>query len=66
MMPNADNLSDPNINNLVVNTAVYSPKGGAALQVSPCTLENVPIQKWTNVIITINNIIFIKIINYFC
>ena len=46
---------DPNINNLVVNTAVYSPKGGAALQVSPCTLENVPIQKWTNVIITVNN-----------
>jgi hypothetical protein len=45
---------DPNINNIVVNTAVYG-KNQQGLQVSPCTLENVPIQKWTNIIITINN-----------
>ena len=45
---------DPNINNVTVNTTVYDKNGGAK-QIHPCTLENVPIQKWTNIIITINN-----------
>lgn len=45
---------DPNINNVIVNTTVYDAKGGA-MPVHPCTLENVPIQKWTNIIVTINN-----------
>lgn len=45
---------DPNINNVIVNCAVYNENGGAA-QIHPCTLENVPIQKWTNILVTINN-----------
>ena len=34
---------------------VVSDANGGAQQIHPCTLENVPIQKWTNIIITINN-----------
>ncbi len=44
---------DKTLNNVNVSLATYSSGGSA--QTSTCTLENVPIQAWTNIIVTLNN-----------
>ena len=43
-----------NINNITVTLATY-PESGSTPQTHTCTLENVPIQAWVNVIMTLNN-----------
>jgi len=43
-----------NINNVTVSLATYSPASSTPTKHS-CTLENVPLQAWTNVLMTLNN-----------
>ena len=43
-----------NINNVTVSLATYSPTSSAPTKHS-CTLENIPLQSWVNVIMTLNN-----------
>jgi hypothetical protein len=45
---------DKNLNNIVIEQAVY-PKGVETPKLEQATLENVPLQKWTNIIMSINN-----------
>ena len=45
---------DSNLNNIIVTLAVYPPSGGNTPMTHTCTLENVPLQAWTNVIMTLN------------
>ena len=45
---------DPNLNNITITLAVYPPNGGTTPMTHTCTLENVPLQAWTNVIMTLN------------
>lgn len=46
------------INNLHINVNCYNPnvsEGADRTEVHTCTVQNVPLQTWTNVIMTINN-----------
>lgn len=43
----------PSINNLNVSLASYADNGKS--EVSHCIVENIPIQRWTNLIISLNN-----------
>jgi hypothetical protein len=45
---------DPNVNNVLVSLATYT-EGSNAKTSHQCTLENVPLQRWSNVIMTLNN-----------
>ena len=48
---------DKNTNNLNVTMTTYNPDGdatGSNTSQSTCYIENVPLQKWTNLIITLN------------
>jgi len=46
---------DTNLNNVIITLAVYPPEntGGEPIK-HTCTLENVPLQAWTNIIATLN------------
>lgn len=46
---------DPTTNNLEINLAVYHNKKTSASNIHTCTLLNVPIQKWCNLIISLEN-----------
>jgi hypothetical protein len=43
-----------NINNITVSLATYSPASSVPTK-HTCTLENIPLQAWVNVIMTLNN-----------
>ncbi len=42
-----------NVNNIDVTLATYSDSGNS--QLHTCTLDNIPLQTWVNVIVTLNN-----------
>uniref|UniRef100_A0A6C0C447 LamG-like jellyroll fold domain-containing protein n=1 Tax=viral metagenome TaxID=1070528 RepID=A0A6C0C447_9ZZZZ len=44
---------DPNMNNVTVTLATY-PSGSGAPTTAQCSIENVPLQTWTNLIMTLN------------
>lgn len=44
----------PNINNLAVDYTVYDENTGNA-KTSTCILENIPLQRWTHLVVTLNN-----------
>ena len=47
---------DQAVNNLTVNIATYKPSGSDKTpSTHSCVLENIPIQRWANIIVTINN-----------
>lgn len=47
---------DPTTNNLHVSVATYKTDGDASTSnVSVCSVDNVPLQAWTNLIVTLNN-----------
>lgn len=45
-------------NNLIISTAVYPTTGGSAAAATPinhtCTVENIPLQRWVNIIVSLN------------
>jgi len=43
-----------NMNNVDVTLATYSTTAGEPPQTATCTIENVPLQAWTNIIMTLN------------
>ena len=43
-----------NMNNVDVTLATYSTTTGEPPQTATCTIENVPLQAWTNIIMTLN------------
>lgn len=45
----------PSLNNINVSLAVYPTKESQQAQIHTCTLNNVPLQTWANLIMTINN-----------
>ena len=45
---------DPSENNITISLALAS-KGREGASVSKCTINNVPLQAWTNLIVTLNN-----------
>ncbi len=44
---------DPNMNNVTVTLATYPSDAGSQVEAS-CQIENVPLQSWTNLIMTLN------------
>lgn len=44
----------PNVNNLAVDYTVYSEIDGNP-KTSSCVLENIPLQRWTHLVVTLNN-----------
>ena len=57
---NSDNLPAPyislgaNLNNIEVSLATYAKKSGGS-QIHNCSLDNIPLQSWANIIVTLNN-----------
>ena len=45
-------------NNLIVSTAVYPTNSGSSGTTSPinhtCTVDNIPLQRWVNIIVSLN------------
>ena len=46
---------DKNVNNLIIDHIYNSEDGGSDFLNEEITLENVPLQKWTNIIMSLNN-----------
>lgn len=53
--PNPSVLLDATLNNILVNIRVYSQDASRRSKTHGCLLENVPLQKWFNLIVTLNN-----------
>jgi hypothetical protein len=52
--PGMDTMEfDSNLNNIIFTLAVSPPEGTTPVT-HTCTLENVPLQAWTNIIMTLN------------
>lgn len=47
-------IFDSNLNNITITLAISPPNGGTSPVKHTCTLENVPLQAWTNIIMTLN------------
>jgi hypothetical protein len=45
---------DPNMNNVTVTLATYPAQANSAAVEATCQIENVPLQAWTNLIMTLN------------
>ncbi len=54
--PNMNTMEfDKTLNNVIVTMYVYPSGNGKNPVPHTCTLENVPLQAWTNIIMTVNN-----------
>lgn len=53
--PSPSVMFDKNTNNILVKVAVYPSKRSRRHTTFTCTVENVPLQKWTNLIVSVEN-----------